>query len=280
MILSQLLQDSCSRLAEGGIAAPQAEAEIILSDLLALSRPELVLQARQNVSPTVAEQVEDIVSRRIQGEPLQYIQGKAYFMNLELEAAPGVLIPRPETELLVEKICRELPRNGAMLDIGTGSGAIALAVADERPDARITAVDISREALAIAERNRARYQFNNVILLHSDLFSALSGNKFDYIAANLPYISEEEYRQLPDEIRLHEPRQALLAADNGLALIKSTAVQAHNFLNSGGKIIFEIGSSQGAATVALLEECGHFQPIEIMQDLNRLDRFVWAAVEQ
>ncbi len=279
MILAQLLEESSTRLARAGIETLQAEAEIILAALLHLSRPELVLQARQTIPPAIVQQLEEIIARRIQGEPLQYIQGTAYFMNLELTVAPGVLIPRPETELLVEKICRELPHNGTMLDIGTGSGAIALAVADERPDASITAVDISHEALIIAKHNLARCGFNNVTMLQSDLFSALSDIKFDYIAANLPYISEDEYRQLPDEVRLHEPKQALLAADNGLALIKAVAAEAHKFLTADGKIIFEIGFRQGDAVAALLSTCGYFREVEIIRDLNRLDRFVTATVK-
>ena len=229
----------------------------------------------ETVDDKIKCQVATITNRRIAGEPLQYIQGRAYFMNICLEVAPGVLIPRPETELLVERICRDAPAGGNVCDIGTGSGAIALAIAFERPDLQVTGVDISAAALAIAERNRIKYKLNNVTFIKSDLLTALNNISFDYIAANLPYISQTEYDQLPTEIKDYEPKNALFAEDNGLEIIKCAALQMPALMNHSAQAIFEMGATQGLELKDFLISTGNFTNIKIIKDLNQLDRFVY-----
>ena len=274
MTIFELLKKTIKRLTLGNIESATAEAEIIIAELLNIPRTNLFIVGPNTVDEKIKCRVETVVSRRIAGEPLQYIQGRAYFMNLCLEVAPGVLIPRPETELLVERICREAPMGGSICDVGTGSGAIALAIAFERPDLQVTGVDISDAALAIAERNRINNQLNNVTLLKSDLLTALNNMSFDYIAANLPYISQTEYEQLPTEIKDHEPKNALFAADNGLEIIKRAAWQMPALMKDSAQVIFEMGATQGIELKEFLTSTGKFKQIEIIKDLNQLDRFV------
>jgi release factor glutamine methyltransferase len=274
MTIFELVKKTIKRLETGNIESATAEAEIIIAELLDIPRTNLFIVGQDPVDEKIKCQVEIVVTRRIAGEPLQYIQRRAYFMNLCLEVAPGVLIPRPETELLVERICREAPQGGAICDVGTGSGAIALAIAFERPDLQVTGVDISDTALAIAERNRINYQLNNVTLLKSDLLAALNNVSFDYIAANLPYISQTEYAQLPTEIKDHEPKNALFAADNGLEIIKRAAWQMPALMKDSAQVIFEMGATQGIELTEFLTSTGKFKQIKIIKDLNQLDRFV------
>jgi release factor glutamine methyltransferase len=273
-----LLKSIAETFGAAGLETPSVEAEIILSELLECSRPELIIYYNSPALPEVENRLKKVVERRLKREPLQYILGDAYFMDLRLEVTPAVLIPRPETELLVEYICKKAPKEAALLDIGTGSGAIALAVAYDRPDMTITGVDISPDALAVAERNRTANKLVNVSLLQSDLFSVLSGRKFDCIAANLPYVSEEEYATLQPEVRDYEPKLALTAPNNGLDLTFKVGREAPDFLNPGGFIIFEIGETQAPAVITELEQLGRYSEVKSIKDYHRRDRFVLASI--
>jgi release factor glutamine methyltransferase len=199
-------------------------------------------------------------------------------MNLDLKVTPDVLIPRPETELMVERICRKTPQNAQTLDIGTGSGAVALAIAFERPDLQVTAVDVSLEALKIAEYNRKKYKLGNVKLLQSDLFSNLGRQRFDCIAANLPYVSENEYAELMPEVRDFEPKLALTAPQDGLGIIFECIKKAPQYMNKGGLIVFEMGIEQAATIKETLAVTGKFINIKVIQDYSRRDRFVSAEL--
>jgi release factor glutamine methyltransferase len=273
-----LLKSTANTFGAAGLETPSVEAEIILSELLGCSRPELIIHYNSPALPEVESRLKKVVERRLKREPLQYILGDAYFMDLRLEVTPAVLIPRPETELLVEYICKKAPQEAALLDIGTGSGAIALAVAYDRPDMTITGVDISPDALAVAERNRTANKLDNVSLLQSDLFSGVSGRKFDCIAANLPYVSETEYATLQPEVRDYEPKLALTAPNNGLDLTFKVGWEAPDFLNPGGFIIFEIGETQAPAVIAELEQLGRYSEVKSIKDYHRRDRFVLASI--
>lgn len=275
MTTFELLKKTTKDLATANIESATAEAEMIIAELLDIPRTNLFMVGSETVDENIKRQVESITIRRIAGEPLQYIQGQAYFMNICLEVAPGVLIPRPETELLVERICREAPKEGSICDVGTGSGAIALAIAFERPDLQVTGVDISDAALVIAERNRVKYRLDNVTFIKSDLLTALNNITFDYIAANLPYISQVEYDQLAVEVKDHEPKNALFAEDNGLDLIKRAALQMPALMNDSARVIFEMGATQGIELKAFLIATEKFKELKIIKDLNQLDRFVY-----
>ncbi len=261
------------QLAAAGIEAASVEAELMLAAVLHCRRPELFLYRQEAVDPAVEAALEPLLCRRRRREPWQYIEGVAPFMNLMLEVTPDVLIPRPETELLVELVLESLPPQADVLDIGTGSGAIALSLAFERPDLMVTAVDISPRALAVAERNRRNYALANVTLLESDLFSGVAGRRFAAITANLPYVSEAEYRQLEPEVRDYEPALALTAPEAGLALIRQTIEQAPDYLQPDGLLILENGAGQGESVAALLRRSGSFHAIELHQDYNGFNRF-------
>lgn len=221
--------------------------------------------------------LENILSRRSGREPLQYILGEADFRYLTLEVNSAVLIPRPETEELCDELFRHIPGRGEgmrLLDLGCGSGAIALAAAFERPELEVVAVDVSPEALAVAEKNREKYRLKNVRLLRSDLFSGLDAKeKFDFIAANLPYVSEEEYAALEPEVRQYEPKLALTAGDGGCALMKKAAERARDFLEPGGRMIFELSPQQSGTLAGHLRTLGYRQVSELC-DLTGRSRFV------
>ncbi len=268
LTVRKLLDDISGRLSAAGIDCASAEAEWILMHLAGISRLELYSRNKLEVPQ---ERLEEVLARRCRREPLQYILGEAFFMNLRLEVEPGVLIPRPETELLVERVCVGAPPGGAVCDIGTGSGAIGLSVAYERPDLSVTAVDISPEACRIAEANRRRLGLSNIKIFHSDLFNSLSGS-FDVIAANLPYVTEAEYADLQPEVKNHEPKLALTSGEDGLDLIRRIIAAAPEYLNRGGILILEIGASQGPTVAGLMAV--DFKDVEIIRDYNGLDRHV------
>ena len=274
LTVGTLLEVITLRLDAAGIENAAAESELIIMEELNLSRGQLADGSGKIISDEKAELLERIVERRLKHEPLQYIFGKAYFMNIWFHVAPGVLIPRPETELLVEKVCREAPQQAEFCDLGCGCGTIALAIAYERRDVKVTAVDVSRPALKIAEENRREWTLENVRILRSDLFSALAGCSFDYITANLPYISPAEYQQLSAEVKDYEPELALQAEDDGLAIIRRAVAAAPEFIKPEGRIIFEIGAAQGDAVKGFMSSTGSYDDINIIQDYNRRDRFV------
>jgi release factor glutamine methyltransferase len=266
--MRELLRNITTRLSEAGIGNAGGEAEMILMFLTGASRADLYMQ--EQAEPDRGR-LEEILARRCRREPLQYILGEAYFMNLRLAVGPGVLIPRPETEILVERVCRDAPRNGRICDVGTGSGAIALSVAYERPDLEVVAVDVSTDACRIAEANRASLRLDRVRIIHSDLLDAVNG-RFDVIAANLPYITDEEYAKLQPEVRGHEPASALTSGADGLDLIRRLIGEAPDHLSPHGLLILEIGSGQGGAAAALMSP--GFMDVEVIRDYNGLDRHV------
>ena len=258
-------------LKRAGIVSGAAEMRTILSELTGLSPLEVPLSQRK-LAPGEQTRLEAILDRRAKHEPLQYILGKAYFFDLELEVTPAVLIPRPETELLVEWVLQKLPRNGKLLDLGTGSGAIALAVAKHRPDAAVTAADLSPAALAVAGRNAGKCGVTGIRFVRSDLFSALADETFDLVAANLPYVPEADRAALAPEVRDHEPGLALFAGADGFALLERAGREAAAHLSSGGRAIFELDPRQAGRMSELLTASGF--ACEVIRDLAGRDRFV------
>lgn len=271
-----LRQQLSGAFAAAGIETPAVDAERLIAETAGFSRNELFLRGEEPVPDSLEREIRRLAERRAAREPLQYLTGRAAFMNLELEVNGDVLIPRPETELLVEWAVRHLPQGGSLLDLGTGSGAIALSVADLRPDVSATGVDLSPAALRVAERNRTRCGLERVRLLESDLFSAVAGESFDLVAANLPYVTEEEYPTLSPEVREFEPRLALVAGDGGMALIARAVRDLAGFLTPAGRAIFELSPPQAPRLAGLLAETGDFTGIEVIRDYTRRDRFVAA----
>ena len=229
------------------------------------------------LSVEVQKAFEKQVERRVQGEPLQYVMGSAAFHCIELAVGPGVLIPRPETEQLVELALKQCPANAEVLDLCTGSGAIALAMAMQRPNARFTGVDISEEALCYARQNKSRLGTLNVEFLQGDLFAPLpAGTKYTLVTANPPYVSEKDYDNLEPVVRVYEPRQALLAEENGLAVLRRIAEGVGRVLVDGGFVISEIGDEQGRAVKTIFQEA-NLQNVQVLKDYSEKDRFVVAV---
>ena len=272
-----LFRRAVAELTTPGVEAPSAEAAALISELCGISPAEVPVSARI-VTPAEAAAFRECLRRRLDREPLQYIFGKAYFYDLELEVTPAVLIPRPETELLVDRVLELLPETGSLLDLGTGSGAIALAAAKHRPRAHVVGAELSPEALRIARNNLCRLGFDNVELVQSDLFSALGGQRFDVIAANLPYVPEADRPLLAPEVALREPASALFAAGNGMAVILRALDGTAEHLDPGGHAIYELDPRQALPVARRMAELG-FAPT-IRRDLAGRERFVEGALER
>ena len=270
----QFFSEIVKNLSLIGVDSPEAEARMIFEKIFERDFKILILDSFL-INPEIEEKVEEILLRRRKHEPIQYILGVAPFYNFELLVDKNVLIPRPETEILVEYLIKNVPRNGKVLDIGCGSGTIGVTLAYERPDVAVTCVDISCEALAVAKKNAAKYNLKNVCFVQSNLFSAIQG-KFDFIAANLPYIPENEYQECAEEVRKYEPKLALTADNDGLDLIFQTAQQCGDFLNKNGQIIFENGHNQAEKIIEFLQKTDNFQQISTIKDYNNYQRFTLA----
>jgi len=228
-------------------ASARLDAELLLEYVTGLSRTDFRAAPERELPAAAGWSFQQLLRRRLQGEPVAYIRGHQEFWSLLLEVSPAVLIPRPETELVVERALAALrPDAKELADLGTGSGAIALAVASERPSLQITAVDVSAEALEIARRNAARLQLGNVRFERGSWFAPLTGRRFDVVAANPPYIARGD-ADLAQNVSRFEPEIALIAGNSGLEAIEQIAAQAGAHLRPGGWLILEHGWTQAGA---------------------------------
>lgn len=271
--ISGLLSRARRRL-EGGSETPVLDAEILLAHVLGLPRAALRTHAERVVAADEVAHFETLVERRRAGEPVAYLTGRRDFWTLELAVGPAVLVPRPETECLVEAAleCLRTTSAPAVLDLGTGSGAIALALAAERPDAAVSAVEASAAALAIARANAASAGIANVSFLQGDWFAPVADRRFDCIVANPPYLAESD----PHLAGLgHEPRGALVAGPTGLEALADIVKSAGGHLRPGGWLLLEHGAGQGAAVRSLCAAAGLLDP-RTLADLAGLDRVTLA----
>jgi len=265
-------------LANAGIESHRIEAEILLSAVLGLidePRVELLRAGDRELTTAEARTLASLVMRRLAGEPVQYLVRRAWFRDLVLEVGPGVLIPRPETEVLAgEVIAWIADRPACVLDIGTGSGCIALAIAAECASARVTAVDVSPEALAYMKRNLARYPelAARVVVLEGEM----APGPFDAVVSNPPYVSESEAASLPREVRDHEPAVALFAPKDGLAVIERIVAQAPERLVDGGLLALEVGDGQSERVVERIQTNGAYEEPRVVPDLAGRARVVLA----
>ncbi|MDQ9171051.1 peptide chain release factor N(5)-glutamine methyltransferase [Oxalobacteraceae bacterium R-40] len=245
------------------------DVRILLMHALSLSRAQLITQSHRALTDTEAQQVSRLFQRRIAGEPIAYIVGEREFYGLPLHVTPDVLIPRPDTELLVELALEKLPVHGSLLDMGTGSGAIAIAVAHSRADANVTALDQSSAALAIARGNAERHDVK-VRFIQSDWYSALSNECFNVIAANPPYIPEHDIHLTQGDLRF-EPISALTDHADGLTALNTIADGAARHLAPGGWLLMEHGYNQASSVRSLLAARG-FNDVRSWSDLAGIER--------
>lgn len=278
MTILEAIQRSTDFLAKKGVESPRLQVELLLAHVLKMPRMKLYLSFERSLSGAEENLSRELVLRRSRREPLQYIIGSAVFCGLELAVGPGVLVPRPETELLAErawKFLEPLPagREICALDLGTGSGCLAIALVVHAPQAKVDATDLSKEALETARQNAARHQVTERIAFRqSDGFAALTGQpQYDLIVSNPPYIATAEIESLQPEVRDFEPRLALDGGPDGLDFYRRIAADASPFLRPGGRVMLEL-NDHGAESVAGIFERAEWKVEAVEPDYNRFQR--------
>lgn len=274
----EALNLSSDYLNKKGIESARLNAELMLSHILKCKRLELYLMFDRPLDETELQQYRSFLSRRAQREPLQYILGEVDFYNIKLKVNKNVLIPRPETELLVEKIIYDFKEkeNFKFLDIGVGSGNISIAVLKNLIQANAFAIDISEEALSLAKENSVLNEVNDRIeflkfdILNDDI--KLLG-KFDIVISNPPYVSADDYETLEPELKVYEPKIALTDLYNGFTFYKKIIEQSSLLLNENGRIYFELGKGQSENVRMMLNQNG-FDKIDIIKDYQGIERII------
>jgi release factor glutamine methyltransferase len=272
MELREAIQTAVHRLQDAHVGSARMNAELLAMFVLACDRAYLYAHGERTLTTDEIARYDDALQERARGVPAQYITGHQEFWGMDLIVSPAVLIPRPETEHVIEtvlELAREQPPQ-RVVDVGTGSGCIALALAKELPRAEIYATDLSAEALEIARANVARYQLDQRINLHqSDLLNGIEEGAFDYVVSNPPYIGEWEADSVEAQVRRFEPRLALFAGPNGLEVFTRLIPQARRVLRPGGWLVMEMGHSGRDRVCALLRD---WKEIRITNDLQGIAR--------
>ena len=279
--LLEIIQRTTAYFEKSGIENPRLDAQLLLAHVFDLSRMELYQQFDRPLEESELEKIRPLVRRRANREPLQYIVGSVEFLDLKLKVDRRSLIPRPETEELVDLLSKRQPRPQTILDLGTGSGALALGLASAFPEASVVAIDRSTSALELALENaEANHLTDRITFLEGNWFEPLAPDaRFDWIVSNPPYLTEEEWQSAQPEVREWEPREALVAADEGCADLEQIFKETPNWLNPGGWLAVETGISQHRRLTEFAQECG-FSKIESKQDLSGRDRFLIASYSE
>ena len=278
MTIRDIIFETIIKLEAVGIPSARLDAEVLLAFYLNCDRLEFIKNPDRPLSNAQMMAFQELLDRRLRFEPVAYITGRKAFWSFTLEVNYNVLIPRPDTEVIVEEalaVCRIQAFNQPrVLDIGTGSGAIALALAQEIPEAQITATDISAAALNLAQKNaRALALQNSITFLQSDLFEQVHG-EFNMIVSNPPYIGAEEYETLAAGVKDYEPREALLSGQTGLEFYEKLIYQAHSHLTENGWLLLEIGAKQGESVRAIMANAGFYDRIDLRADYAGLSRVI------
>jgi len=259
---------------------PRLDAEVLLAHVLQTDKTGLYLSLFNHVSNKQIEQLQELLSRRIKQEPVSYIVGRKEFWSLTFKVTYAVMIPRPQTETLVEAALQIFPppSTPSILEIGTGSGAISVALATELPGASVTATDISPEALSVARENASANGVTSIKFIKGDLFNPLKKDTetYDLIVSNPPYIPSEEIPRLPAGIRDFEPHSAFDGGSDGLEYYRKIAGEAHHYLKPGGWLFLEIGYNQGQDVCHIMCGTGKFSPPKTLKDLSGNERVVKA----
>ena len=274
--IATALNQGADQLRTSGVNEPRLDAALLLGHVLRCSRSFMIAHDDQSLSPDQSQTFATLVARRAAGEPLQYITGHQEFFKLDFLVSPDVLIPRPETEMIVEAALEIFPSHAhfTFADIGTGSGCIAISILHERRHARATAIDESASALQVAAQNAARHQvIDRMRLVRANLFSAApEDERFDLIVSNPPYVADGELSGLQREVQ-HEPQSALAGGADGLDVIRRLLAEAPRHLSTGGHLIFEFGINQDKTIAELVVETV-WELIEIRRDLQQIPRMI------
>jgi release factor glutamine methyltransferase len=277
--IRELLDDAADRAARAGADASVWDARLLLAHSLGGISP-LALDPRQTLDAIVATRFGALWEKRLRGVPVQHLIGEWDFYGRPFHVDGRALVPRPETEVLVQQALKEAPEATRLLDAGTGSGIIAITYLLERPEARAIALDISVDALALARENARQHGvLPRLGLVASDWLSALSTEKFELILSNPPYLAIGESPNLPPTVRDHDPRRALFAGDDGLAAIRQLLATAPPFLVPGGLLVFEIGFGQAEAVRSEILARSVWRFVRIEQDLEGIPRICLARLE-
>ncbi len=275
-----LLNWTTDFLAKKAIENPRGDAQLLLGHVLGYSKTDLAVNFDEQPAEADRNRFKELIHRRVAGWPVAYLVGSRGFYLLDFEVNPSVLIPRPDTETLVAEALTFLKPNTAptVLDLGTGSGCIAVSIAHQKKDAHITAVDVSPDALAMAKRNASKHGVaDRITFLQGDLFGPVpAGATFDLIVSNPPYIAHAEFATLQAEVRDHEPRVALDGGADGLDFYRRIAAGVGPFLKPGGKLLLEIGSTQDEAVRALFGARPELELGPTLKDMGKLHRVVTA----
>lgn len=271
---------SAAYLAGKGVENARPDAEWLLAEALGVERLQLYLQHDRPLARDERAAYKPLLRRRAAREPLQYILGRTHFRDLALVTDPRVMIPRPETEVLVEAVLAWAARRteglGDVLEIGTGSGAVALSLASEGACGRVVATDVSAEALEVAQENARRYALEQKVeFRRGGLFDPLRvGERFDVVVSNPPYVEVRQRPRLEPEVRDWEPDRSLFAGAEGLDVLRPLVASAPDRMRPGGLLALEIGMDQAAHVVEMIEEAGAFAPVRLQRDLGGRQRVV------
>ncbi len=272
--ISETLKTAAEVLQQSGIAEPRREANSLLTFTLQKDKTFLIAHSEYELSKQEEKRFQNFLRRRAEREPFQHITGKQEFYGLDFEVSKDVLIPRPETELIVENAVEILPKNGRFCEVGVGSGCISVSILHELKTASAIGLDVSEKALQIAEKNAETHNvFDRLELKISDVFDTLSNEKFDLIVSNPPYISDEDIKTLQAEVRDFEPLSALTDGKDGLSIINKIVEDAPKFLKPHGFLLMEIGFNQ-SDKVKQMFSSEFWQSVEVLPDLQNIPRIV------
>ena len=288
--IRNILKSAIAKLKKSEIEFPEINADTLLAYILSCDRANLYTNPDDLINDSDICKYNELIHKRASHVPLQYITKRVEFMSLDFVVDEGVLIPRPETEILVEAVIKKTDnklyhdRIITIIDIGTGSGNIAVSLAKNISNVKIYASDISREALTVANENVLRHDVTDQIhLLHGNVFEAFSSNvkkgQVDFIVSNPPYVSKSESKNLEPELIDHEPLLALIGGEDGLFFYKQIIKDAADWIKPGGYLIIEIGETQANSIIKLMQNELHYDEIEIINDLQGKERIISAKIK-
>ena len=278
MTIGEWLQFARARMAAAGNPDADSDARILACGVLGAEPGQIRLMGRLPLSDSQKDELCVRLERRLAGEPTQYIEGEAWFMGLRFRVDERVLIPRQDTEALCEEALKRMPVRADALDLCTGSGALAVAMAKYRPGARVAATDLSADALEVAREN-ARLNGVSIRFLRGDGFAPVGGMKFDMIVCNPPYLSRQDMGEISEEVR-REPEMALFGGEDGLDFYRRFSAELEEHLKPGGYAMFEAGMGQAEAILEILKNATNAPKMGTIYDLNGVERVIWIRSAQ